>query len=110
MSQHASLTPERWARFSLEQRVLMIGNELHRTSRLMAPEDAPSRRRAYERVLALTDLTVALAELLRWRDLVAVLYLDPEPQPAEHAAAFRCLLRFTPGSARQVPLLAATAS
>lgn len=49
-------------------------------------------------------------ELLRWRDLVAALYLETTPHPAEHAAAFRCLLRFTPGSARQIPLLAATAS
>jgi hypothetical protein len=67
-------------------------------------------------VLAFTDLTVGLSErrtlrreLLRWRDLVAALYLDGEPRPAEHAAVFRCLLRFTPGSARQIPLLAATA-
>ena len=110
MTQHASLTPERWARFELEQQVLMIGNEMNRASRLLSPDETASRQLAYERVLRLVDLTVAVQtrptlrrELLRWRDLIASLYVDPEPSPGAHAEAFRCLLRFTPGSSRQIP-------
>lgn len=109
MSQHASLRPERWARFSLDQQVLMIANEMNRASALLLPADRPSRQRAYERVLRLVDLTVAAQpkrtlrrELLRWRDLVAALYVAPEGQPAAHRQAFRCLLRFTPAASRQI--------
>ncbi len=110
MSQHASLTPERWAFFTLDQQLLMIGNEMHRASKLMALQDAERLRRAYERVLSLTDLTVQIQtgrnlrrELLRWRDLVARLYLEPVGRPVDHTDAFRALLRFSPAAARQIP-------
>lgn len=110
MTQHASLTPERWAAFSLDQQILMIGNEMNRASRLMGEEDRQSRTLSYERVLRLTDLTVEVnprptlrRELLRWRDLVAEMYIRPEAAPVEHAAAFRCLLLFTPTAAQQIP-------
>jgi hypothetical protein len=110
MSQHASLTPERWARFDLGRQILMIANEMNRASGLLAPESRPSLLRAYERVLRLVDLTVATRsrrglrrELLRWRDLVAALYIAPRPDAASHTAAFRCLLQLHPTAARQIP-------
>jgi hypothetical protein len=60
----------------------------------------------------LLDLTVEVQprptlrrELLRWRDLIAELYLGNEPDLAGHAAAFRALLLFTPEAARQIPFL-----
>jgi hypothetical protein len=110
VTQHASLSPERWARFGLDQQILMIANEMKRASALLGAQDAVSRRRAYERALRLLDLTVATQskrtlrrELLRWRDLVAALYIAREPQPQAHVDAFRCLLRFTPLASRQIP-------
>ena len=113
MTQHAALTEERWARFDLDQQVLMIANEMQRAAALMAPADRAARQRAYERALRLLDLTVATRprralrrELLRWRDLLAVLYIAPEADPAGHRAAFRCLLRFTPAASRQIPHMA----
>jgi len=115
MTQHAGLTPDRWAAFTLDQQILMIGNELNRAAKLVEPSDRERLRSAYARVLALTDLTIQgqkrrtfRRELLRWRDLIASLYLGEAGDPALHAAAFRCLLRFTPAAARQIPLLAAT--
>lgn len=112
MTQHASLSAERWSVFGLPQQILMIGNEMHRAAKLMSPEDTPGRQRAYERVLRLVDLTVEVQprrglrrELLRWRDLVAALYLLPDPDPANHRAALRVLLLMTPESARQVPFV-----
>jgi hypothetical protein len=112
MTQHASLTPERWARFDLDQQILMIANDMNRASRLLGPEDHRSLKRTYERVLRLVDLTVATQprrglrrELLRWRDLIAALYVSPESEPVAHREAFRCLLRFTPAASRQIPLL-----
>lgn len=109
MTQHSSLTPERWARFSLDQQILMIANEMKRASALTTPADRGSRELAYERVLRLLDLTVATRskptlrrELLRWRDLIAALYLGIEVEPDAHDEAFRCLLRFTPEASRQL--------
>ena len=112
MTQHASLSPERWAAFTLDQQILMIGNEMNRAVRLLRPEDRSSLNLSYERVLRLVDLTVEVQprptlrrELLRWRDLVADLYVRPESDPGEHAAAFRTLLLFTPEAARQIPFV-----
>lgn len=112
MSQHSSLSPERWSSFSLDQQILMIGNEMNRALKLTRAEDWPSLERAYERVLRLVDLTVEIQqqpslrrELLRWRDLIAALYIGSHPNPPEHAAAFRALLLLTPMAARQIPLV-----
>jgi hypothetical protein len=110
--QHASLSPERWASFSLDQQVLMIANEMNRAGQLMGPRDVERQRSAYERVLNLTDLTVRVQssptfrrELLRWRDLIAVLYLGEKSDPGGHADAFRALLRMTPEASKQIEAL-----
>ena len=112
MTQHASLSPARWRAFPLHQQVLMIGNEMNRARRLMDPARDDSRRLAYERVLRLTDLTVETAvshglrrEMLRWRDLVAALYIAATPESVAHDAAFRALLGLTPESAKQIRVL-----
>jgi hypothetical protein len=109
MTQHSTLTPERWARFNLDQQIIMIGNEMNRGARLFGPDDVDTLRRTYERVLHLVDLTVATParlalrrELLRWRDLIASLYMAEAADPVAHAEAFRCLLRFTPVASRQI--------
>lgn len=109
MAQHASLTLERWATFSFDQQILMIANEMNRAGKLTAPDDDTRRANAYERVLHLTDLTIQMSirpaarrELLRWRNLAASLYVQPAFNAAEHAQAFRCLLRFTPEASRQL--------
>lgn len=108
--QHASLTAERWAAFTLDQQILMIGNEMHRAAGLFAPADRERLIGCYERALRLADLTIATQskptlrhELLRWRDLVAELYISPQPSPAAHRDAFRVLLEFTPTAYAQVP-------
>src|SRR3954471_13307195 len=107
MTQHASLSPERWAAFSRDQQILMIGNEMNRAIRLIRLADRPGLLLAYERVLRLVDLTGEVQtgyglrrELLRWRDLVAEMYVSPSPEahPDQHIAAFRALLQLTPAS------------
>jgi hypothetical protein len=74
--------------------------------------DAEARRLGYERVLNLTDLTIAATdhpsfrrELWRWRDVVAGLYLEPAPQPEGHGQALRTLLRLEVQAGRQAALL-----
>jgi hypothetical protein len=39
VTQHASLTPERWAGFGRDQQILMIANEMNRASRLFGADD-----------------------------------------------------------------------
>lgn len=116
MAQHGTLSPERWTGFSLDQQILMVANEMNRGAKLTDPADRERLANAYERVLALTDLTIAAQrrpalrrELLRWRDLVAALYIAPVADAAAHGAALRCLLRFTPEASRQIPLLTTAA-
>jgi hypothetical protein len=60
--------------------------------------------------LNLTDLTIRvqkrssfLREILRWRDLIAALYISEEPDIGDHNDAFRVLLLFTPVAAEQIP-------
>lgn len=43
--------------------------------------------------------------VLRWRDLIAAMYVAERSDPEAHLAAFRVLLQFTPVAARQIPLL-----
>ena len=114
MTQHASLTSERWSAFSLDQQILMVANEMHRGTKLVLRGEATSLRLCYERVLRLVDLTVEVnprptlrRELLRWREVVAGLYVAPSPEHAEHLGALRVLLRFTPMASRQIPFVAA---
>lgn len=109
-TQHAGLSPERWGEFPLERQILMIGNEMNRAAKQFAPEDRERLRSAYERVLRLVDLTVAVndrpslrRELLRWREVVAAQYIAEDPSPVAHRAAFRCLLQLHPGAASQIP-------
>ena len=112
-AQHAGLSLDRWAAFSFDQQILMIGNEMNRASSFSADRGAwDHARRGYERVLQLVDLTVTALtptrrrELLRWRELVAALYIGSEPDRTAHRRAFRCLLQFTPVASRQIePLL-----
>ena len=112
MTQHASLSPDRWARFPPEHQLLMIANEMNRATALMGEDDGRSRGLAYERVLRLVDLTVAVnprramrRELLRWRDLVAALYVEAAPNLREHRSVLRCLLQLAPATALQIPYI-----
>lgn len=110
MTQHASLTLERWSAFSQDQQILMIANEMNRASRLFRPEDQGRLKNAYERILRLADLTAEAQpsrslrrELLRWRELAGGVYLEPDAE--RHRALFRALLLLTPAGAKQLPFL-----
>ncbi len=107
-ARHAGLTLERWRSYPAAHRILMIANELNRARKLDRADDAERRRNAWERVLALADLTIAAQErhglrreLLRFRDLAAGSYLDPSPGPRAQADLLRALLLLTPESALQ---------
>ena len=109
MTQHAELTVDHWSRFDLGEQILQIAAELHRATESLRPDRIESHRLSYERVLRLIDLTVEIhtseglrIELLRFRDVVAELYLDDEPDPVIHRLALKTLLYLHPVSALQV--------
>ena len=62
MTQHSTLSPDRWKAFGSERQFLMIANEMNRVASSFEPEFDSSRRLAYERVLALTDLTSGITD------------------------------------------------
>ncbi len=112
MSQHAGLSEERWAQFDLDQQILMVGNEMNRGLRFARAGLTGPLRLGYERVLRLVDLTAGSdlrpafrRELLRWRGLIADLYLNETADPDRHASAFRILLQLRPVAARQIPMV-----
>jgi hypothetical protein len=116
VTQHSSLGLERWRRFTLPQQLLAIANEMNRASKLQGPEDGERLRGSYERVLALTDLTIQAnegralrRELLRWRDVVGGIYVGPGADPRAHAQAFRVLLQFHPETWAQLPYVTGAA-
>jgi hypothetical protein len=87
----------------------MIANDLQRASKWMKPEETDLRRGSYARALALTDLTATgterfalRRELLRWRDLLAELYVDELPRPDRNRELLRVLLLFTFETSRQI--------
>jgi hypothetical protein len=113
MTQHKGLTLERLRSFTPDQRLLMIANEMQRALSSFAPEHESSLRLCYERTLRLTDLSIAATdrkglrrELLRWRDLVAELYVGAR-DAERHRAALRALLLLSPTGAEQLRALAA---
>jgi len=116
-TQHASLSPDRWRQFSLDQQILMIGNEMNRATKLLQDSELDRLSMSYERVLNLTDLTITVQtrrslrrELLRWRDLIAELFVSAAPDLEAHYEAFRCLLRFTPVASEQIPFVLPSSS
>ena len=115
-TQHSGTSVESWARHPLGRQLLMIANEMNRASKLLGSGDDERLRHGYERVLALADLTIetrprpgVLREMLRWRDLVAALYIAPS-DPVEHGRAFRALLQLHPDTWRQLPYVTGAAS
>lgn len=110
-TQHSSLSNEKWSQFTLDQQILMIGNEMNRARKHLESADTDGLRNCYERILNLTDLTIGanskrtlIRELLRWRDLIANLYIrtyESVPRDEDHKMAFKSLLLFTPEASKQ---------
>ena len=82
---HKNLTPDRWQKFSVKQRELMIANELNRAKNWIEKKDHQEVKNCYERALELMDLTIAttrsknrLKEYLRLREMMGKIYIGEE--------------------------------
>jgi len=80
---HKNLAPDRWQKFSMKQRELMIANELNRAKNWIERKDLEEVKNCYERALELLDLTIEitkdknrLKEYLRLREMTGRLYIE----------------------------------
>ena len=108
--QHAGLTATSWARFDRDRQLLKLAAEMSRATTALVRGDLTATRNCYERVLAMAELTIGgtpgrslRRELLRWRDLVAELFVANSPDPALHDAVHRALLLLVPATFAQLP-------
>lgn len=111
-TQHGDLTEDDWRRYDLDRQILTIAAEMNRARNRLAAGDLAEVRRGYERILNLTDLTVAVQEarglrreLLRWREVIAALYVAERPDAREHDLALSVLLTFSRAAFAQRPYL-----
>lgn len=95
---HKNLKPERWGKFSVKQRELMIANELNRAKNWIKKNDLEEVKNCYERALELLDLTVEitrnknrLKEYLRLREMMGKLYLEKKGDLKVNRQLFTCL-------------------
>jgi len=98
---HTTLTPERWAAFGFSRQILMIANELNRAGSWLEKNDIAEAKRNYERAFELIYLTILfqksssrLKELLRFKELLAELYVDDAPAFEQNAALLNVLIMF----------------
>ena len=77
---------KRWQTFSEYRQIVMIANELNRAQNMLQKHDIYEMKQALERAFELVDLTIEYArnslryELLRFREILAEIYLNPDSQ------------------------------
>ena len=99
LKQHKTLTEEKWAQFPFYKQLLMIANELNRAKNWIIKGDSEEVRNCYERAFELIDLTVsvsvrrkALRELLRFREMLAEVYIKKQLDLKLNQKLFHVLL------------------
>ncbi len=90
LKQHKNLTPEKWKKFPFYKQILMIGTELKRADSAYKINDIEEVKESYARALELIFLTIEvledkrkLKELLRFKECVQKLYLNPDKKENE---------------------------
>jgi hypothetical protein len=104
---HKSLNSEKWNRFPLENQILMIGSEFARAKNLRPDGIWGEVQQCYERAFELLDLCAQdpkwlsrLRELLRFREMLGALYLEPSKQGPEFMSLYRTLMNWTASTSR----------
>lgn len=96
---HRDLTEERWSQFPFFQQILMVANELHRANKWIEKGDFSEVKLCYERAFELLYLTVEmlqekrkLRELLRFKEMLAMLYRKEEPLLSDNESLEKVLI------------------
>lgn len=87
---HKTLNPEKWAKFSTKEQILMIASEILRAKNWLQHQDIETTQNCYERALELIDLTVSDSRLnleqrkclLQLREALGFLYIKECGNPA----------------------------
>jgi len=98
---------EKWCSYPTHQQILTIANELNRAGNALRKGEPVNAIHAWERAFELTDLTVEdpkwslkLKELLRFRETLGALFLQPDL--AENELLTRTLITLNPISCNAV--------
>jgi hypothetical protein len=96
---HKNLNLEKWSCYSKGQQILMIANELNRAGNWIEKHQNFEVNQCYERAFELIDLTVedtkwknGLKELLRFREVLATLYIQENKDDAMNKKVYDVLL------------------
>jgi len=96
---HKNLNSEKWASFDKSRQILMIANELNRAKNWIVKKDLEEVSNCYERAFELLDLTISLTikrtlqkELLRFREMLALQYIDKQKDLNRNQQLFCVLL------------------
>ena len=106
LRQHKNLTLEKWSRYPRGQQVLMIANELNRAGNWINKMATEEVNNCYERALELTDLTTsdgkwqghARRELRRFRQMLAIQYINPEKDATVNRQLYILLIQTVPAA------------
>jgi len=95
------MTFEKWQKLSKEEQILNIAAELSRTKFWLIRKDGKQVLNCLNRAFELIDLTIDLSchqkylrELLRFREVLALFYIDKDKNADEFAKIFKTLLMF----------------
>jgi hypothetical protein len=96
---HKNLNLAKWSCYSKGQQILMIANELNRAGNWIEKSQNFEVNQCYARAFELIDLTVedtkwknGLKELLRFREVLADLYIQKNKDAAMNKKAYEVLL------------------
>ena len=103
---HKGLTFEKWNGQPMEKRILNIASELTRAKSLLAENRMDLFKQSLERALELMDLTTDswkgersfswLKEFLRFREMVASFYVEPQEASPEMTTFIHAFLDLEP--------------
>jgi hypothetical protein len=104
MSQLSTPRPD-WASLTFGQQLVEIARAMQRTSQFFDAQQSADRRREYDEVIDLTDLTLQATEqpnrrkeLLLWRAFIIDFSTREVSDPDLHRVATRTLLQMDPES------------
>jgi hypothetical protein len=96
---HKNLNLEKWSCYSKGKQILMIANELNRAGNWIEKCQNFEVNQCYERAFELIDLTIednkwknGLKELLRFREVLAALYIQENKDVTMNKKAYEVLL------------------
>ncbi|MCB1190332.1 MAG: hypothetical protein H7A23_23700 [Leptospiraceae bacterium] len=106
---HKSMTVEKWSEYGFAKQILMIGSEFARAKSLIQKRKFDHVKECYARAMELVDLTIydpkwntltKLRELLRFREMMGILYTEKFDDLQECNLYYKVLLSWNGETAK----------